>query len=103
MDNVLRMVVRFVGEWFDEDDEEESCEGRILLAKVFNFAEETVPNFTNRQFYQHFRMSCTTFESLLSKVQSLQVVNRISGNPETTVEKQLMIALWYLANIESFR
>lgn len=84
-----------------EDDEEE--EGNIL-EKIDGFAEETVPRFANHQFRHHFRMSPTTFEDLLSKLHAVSV-NRwgAAGHPEMLLEKQALIAIWSLSNIESFR
>lgn len=89
---------------FEDSDEEEA----IVLAKTELFAEETVPRFTDRQFQQHFRMSPNTFENLLQKLHSVterpnEVVNVTAGHPEIPMEKQVMITLWCLANIESFR
>ncbi|KAG5880713.1 hypothetical protein JTB14_025556 [Gonioctena quinquepunctata] len=85
---------------FDEDDEEEQC----ALEKVEHFAEETVPHFTDMQFKQHFRMSPQTFEDFLRKLHTVAGHDAVAvGHPEIALEKEAMIALWCLANMESFR
>ncbi|KAJ8932762.1 hypothetical protein NQ314_014463 [Rhamnusium bicolor] len=88
------------------DDDEDDEETRLILQKVWGFAEETVPNFSDRQFHSHFRMTPTTFEDILRKMHAVAEINvqaHAGGNPETPIEKQLLIALWYMSNIESFR
>lgn len=83
---------------FDSDDEES-----VNLEKIKNFVEETVPYFTDRQFREHFRMSPETFEEFLKKLHTVTERNVLVGHPEILLEKQGMITLWCLANIESFR
>lgn len=95
-------VLRFAVEIFFQDSSDEDDEDSNILHKIWGFAEETVPNFTDRQFQSHFRITPTTFESLFSKLRLIDH-RRSDGNPEISVEKQLMITIWYLANIESFR
>ncbi|CAH2011892.1 unnamed protein product [Acanthoscelides obtectus] len=90
---------------FDEEDEDEGNHKQAtILEKIENFAEVTVPQFSDRQFQQHFRMSPTTFEDLLEKL-SVVFHNRPDGPGRFPVpmEKQAMIALWCLSNLESFR
>lgn len=83
----------------EEDDEVEVKE------KTFNFAEFTVHQFSNNQFKEHFRIHPSTFEILL---QQIRMANNdfndgYVGRPQVNFEKQLLITLWCLANIESFR
>ncbi|CAH1983333.1 unnamed protein product [Acanthoscelides obtectus] len=90
---------------FDEEDEDEGNHKQAtILEKIENFAEVTVPQFSDRQFQQHFRMSPTTFEDLLEKL-SVVFHNRPDGPGRFPVpmEKQAMIALWCLSNLKSFR
>lgn len=83
-----------------EDSEDE--ENTIVLQKTENFAEEIVPQFTNRQFKEHFRMAPNTFEDFLRKLQVS--TDRVGiGHPEISLEKQAIVTLWCLANTESFR
>lgn len=77
----------------------------VVLEKVDNYAELTVPFLSDKQFKQHFRLNVHTFEDLLIKCnQILQNDNNFhSGFPKTTLEKELMITIWYLGNMESLR
>lgn len=88
---------------FDTDSDDENDFNK--LEKVKCYFEETVPKYNFQQFKQHFRLTPTTYEILMGKLHSVvdRTEMRISGNPELTLEKQMLIALWYLANIESFR
>ncbi|KAJ8949671.1 hypothetical protein NQ314_008132 [Rhamnusium bicolor] len=54
----------------------------------------------------HFRMSPNTFEDLLQKINNTVVANNLNHNstyPKIPIDKELMITLWYLSNMESFR
>lgn len=78
-----------------------------VLEKTDNFAEFTVPQFNDQQFKEHFRILPETFEILIRRIKRATNnagcnVNQ-AGRPQVTIEKQLLITLWYLANIESFR
>lgn len=95
--HVLRFAIEMFFQDSDSDEEEKSC-----LDKIWGFAEETVPNFNDKQFVSHFRMTPTTFENLYNRI-GAHWQTRVDGKPEIALEKQLMIAIWYLANIESFR
>lgn len=86
--------------FFDDEDENVKPE---RLPKVEHFAEVTVPRFNNQQFQRHFRMSATTFESVVYKINEVAGFHVSKGHPECEIGKQLMITLWYLGNIESFR
>lgn len=57
----------------------------------------------DRQFHLYFRMLPETFEHLLIKMNEISENNLGKGHPELLLEKQLMIALWYFRNHESFR
>lgn len=93
--------LRLAAEMFFEDDSDD--ENATVLYKTYGFAEETVSNFSDRQFQSHFRMTPTTFENLFRRIGELGEHTRIDGNPEIPLEKQLMITIWYFSNIESFR
>lgn len=85
--------------FYDDDDGDRSCR----LAKIRNFAEDTVLKFNDHQFKRHFRMYPTTFEDLLQKLYSCEEHDNLLGHPEMSLDKQLMLTLWSLANLESFR
>lgn len=98
----VAQVVNVIIEELLSSDEEET--DRNVLEKQENFAEITVPNFNSQQFKQHFRMNPETFESLLVKLHQNNEINGLrKGQPELKLEKQAMITIWYLANMESFR
>lgn len=67
---MLRMqVLRFAVEmFFDSSDDEDDAE--IITNKIWNYAEEVVPNYLDRQFQQHFRLTPATFENVLTKMYS---------------------------------
>lgn len=85
---------------FDNSSDEEMNNEDI---KMECFAEEIVPNMSHRQFKSHFRISPGTFEVILNKISTVAPISVRTGPPSITLEKQLMIAIWYLANIESLR
>lgn len=97
--NVLISIFEAANNIFFDEDEEE---GNNNVPKVINYAEEIVTQFSDGQFRQHFRISPSTFENVLIK---LQIVNKqnVHGHPEIMLEKQLMITLWCLSNLECFR
>lgn len=85
---------------FDDSDNDEDNRNE----KDDYFLEETVPRFSDQQFKQHFRMLPTSFEDLVVKIHAVSGTHAISsGRPEEPLEKQLLITLWCLANIECFR
>lgn len=83
--------------------EESSDEEANVVEKIDNFAEATVPLMTNKQFKVHFRMDPTTFEDLLVKINSVQDFDSSRGYPKTSLEKEVMITIWYFGNLESIR
>lgn len=101
--HIIATVVSFANEIFfrdsDSDDEE-----NLILEKVDNYAEDTVPYMNDRQFQMPFRMTPATFEILLRKMHFVQ--NRDTpqrGRPSISLEKEVMILIWCLGNIECFR
>ncbi|KAF2902072.1 hypothetical protein ILUMI_04114 [Ignelater luminosus] len=84
--------------FMDDSDEEDSTE------KLNGFAENVVPLMADHQFQLHFRMSPTTFEYLLHAVYGIRQNPTVNvGQPQINLDKQLMITVWYLGNLESFR
>ncbi|KAJ8930649.1 hypothetical protein NQ314_016564 [Rhamnusium bicolor] len=83
----------------DSDDEVEIT----VLEKVDLFSEEVIPRIENHQFQLHFRIDPDTFEDLLRKLSITFTRNIKVGNPELNFEKQVLLTVWYLANLESFR
>jgi len=85
----------------DEDDF--YCgKSRKVVPKVVNYAEVMVPMFDD-EFKSHFRMLRSTFEMLLEKVGPQITYSFTTGCPPVEPRKQLLVAIWLLANQESFR
>lgn len=101
------LEIRLVAELFvfDSEEEDEYKETIGQLEKIRFFVEETVPKYNFQQFKEHFRLTKPTFDILMENLHSVvdRAGMRISGNPELTLEKQMLISLWYFSNIESFR
>jgi len=74
------------------------------VPKVVGYAEVTVPPFDSALFKSHFRMHWHTFDLLVGKIDHdlMDDVGSI-GRLRLQPEKQVMIAIWTLANQESFR
>lgn len=101
--NLMLPIVQLGHELIMESDDEET--DKRSVEKVSNFAEETVPKFSSNQFKEHFRMRPAVFIDVITKLQESvkDVVLNKKGHPELDLDKQLMMTLWYLGNIESFR
>ncbi|KAB0793030.1 hypothetical protein PPYR_12650 [Photinus pyralis] len=97
----LVMAISLAKDLFFDDSYEESA--NKVLPKVEGFAEDIVPRFSGRQFQQHFRITVTTFEDLIIKISAIHVSEIRVGHPEMAIDKQLLITIWSLSNLESFR
>lgn len=84
------------------NDEENDHESIIVDPKVTGYAEEIVPYFNDQQFKIHFRMCPRTFEQLLKMVYSVADIQTV-GQPQVEHGKQLMVTVWFLANLECLR
>lgn len=102
-DHIMVMVLHEAWEFLFCDDDDESSQMNLVSKQ--NFAEELVPRFSDKVFQSHFRMKPETFEDLLNKLHNtLELdVEFHAGNQPMPLEKQLMITIWCLANMESFR
>lgn len=103
---VVNVVIEFARNNLIDYSSDENDE---ILEKVDNFAELTVPYMSTQQFKMHFRMTPGTFEDLVRKMHLVQTnINnnnniRTSRFPKTPLEKECMIMIWYLSNLECFR
>lgn len=95
------IIINIGWDFFFQDDDTDDEEA--ILAKSLLFAEEVVPNYNHKQFRFHFRLNPGTFESILQKLHSVQVQHVHRGHQEMSLEKQLLITIWYMANMECFR
>lgn len=94
-------VVTFARDLFESSDEEQN-----VIEKIENFFEQTVPNMNDKQFKAHFRMNPDTFQDLLNRAGRVYRQDNLIvsvGRPRTDLEKELLVLIWCLANLESFR
>lgn len=92
-------ILNVIKEWYFGDSSDEEEEGNVI-EKIESFAEITVPLRTDQEFKEHFRMIQSTFEDLLRKVDSVMNYETKKGYPRTKLEKELMVSIWYLGNID---
>ena len=83
-----------------------SARRRRKHARIQGFVEETVPLYTVSDFKRCFRMRRRTFEVVLkafaNRCEIPQQLDR-GGRQPVSVEKHLLITLWFLGNQEPFR
>ncbi|XP_018405660.1 PREDICTED: putative nuclease HARBI1 [Cyphomyrmex costatus] len=101
MNEEMVPIIIFAREMFFDDSEDEGK--NLNIPKVYEYAEEIFPRFSNKTFQMHFRVTPDTFEDLLTKIHSIKENYNNVGQKPLLLEKQLMITIWCLANIESFR
>lgn len=68
--------------------------------------EQVIPGYLPKQFRTYFRVSKETFKCILlhlSKFPTLQRRWMEDGRLQTTLEKYLMMLLWYLGTQETVR
>ncbi|KAF0708543.1 putative nuclease HARBI1, partial [Aphis craccivora] len=71
--------------------------------RVQDFISQTIPNFTNKQFQQHFRLSPTSFERCLQICAPLLQKTSVEGRKGSDERLQLLSVIWLLATPDSFR
>lgn len=98
--NCLIPVIQLGYDLMMEDEEDEFCKS---VEKVWGFAEAIVPKFEDRQFREHFRLTPNVFNDLIDKLNNFSCISSQRGHPEISLDKQVMMTLWYLGNMESFR
>ena len=89
-----------------------SCTDHILLlnkrrnpediGRVADYYEATIPRYSPDDFKTHFRLSRETFQSTCDRLSSLDEYNKVKG-PTPDHEKELLMFLWYIGNLESYR
>lgn len=98
--NYLLPVIIFAKEnYFEEDHQEQE-----MWEIISNFAEITVPNMNDNQFLFNFRLMPRTFEIIFTRlctVHNLEEQN--TSQVRTFLEKELLITIWYISNMESLR
>lgn len=82
----------------------DKCREEIVIEKITDYVDRVIPNYTNVIFKEHFRMYPATFEMILSLIgPALKVTNTRTGRKSISAEKQLYIALWFMAIPDSYR
>lgn len=74
--------------------------------RIEGYAETVVPNYNLSEFRSHFRTSADTFEQLvveLGNCPELPTGMQHGGREPISVEKHLLITLWFLGNQDSIR
>ncbi|XP_043222665.1 putative nuclease HARBI1 [Amphibalanus amphitrite] len=74
----------------------------ILLERNNDFFEETVPNLTEQQYREQFRLSRATVAQI-SNMLGRQQHPFGAGKPPPPREKQILLTLWYLGSVMSLR
>lgn len=72
------------------------------MARVGHYYEITIPSYTLDEFKTHFRLSRDTFERTCQRLSTVNAYNNLKG-PTPNLEKELLMFLWYIGNLESFR
>ncbi|XP_051156192.1 putative nuclease HARBI1 [Leptopilina boulardi] len=101
-------VLMGVVDILNDDDQDEAI--RILVQnevrehhpKVANYFEEVIPSYSVSDFKSHFRMTPTTFATLVDNIAPL-LTPRNDGPNVLSPEKQVCIALWYFCNQDVYR
>ncbi|XP_031328987.1 putative nuclease HARBI1 isoform X1 [Photinus pyralis] len=87
----------------DEDDQFIK-EPPTKITRIENFVEETVPQYSDAVFQEHFRMCRRVVDFIIGYfAQSAYKAASIGGRDKVSNEKAILLSLWYLANTETFR
>ena len=92
-----------------EDDGEMLLIGAVIpfMRRILNrsegFYEVVVPGYCVDEFRSHFRMTKNAFEALCREVAATGLIprgNRFGRRP-ISVEKQLLVFVWYVSNLHT--
>ncbi|KAK4882449.1 hypothetical protein RN001_005768 [Aquatica leii] len=73
-------------------------------SRIKNFLEVTIPNCTDKEFQNHFRVRRQTFQSIIVQLAPLlEKQEGINGRNPIPIEKQVLSTLWLLATPDSYR
>ncbi|CAH1156075.1 unnamed protein product, partial [Phaedon cochleariae] len=78
------------------------------VPKSENFYEIVIPRFNTKTFQSHFRMTPECFHFILNKLENTDEFRKteheqFGGRERINTEKTLLVAVWCLANPESYR
>ena len=113
----LHFIQEILDDSYLNDQNEESSEPELWLLllnkmrpichipKVLGFVEHVIPNYLNIDFRRDFRISQDTFHSLFTHLKPALQYHEYSGfgHEGLSVEKQILLFLWYLSNQDSMR
>lgn len=73
--------------------------------RIRGYVENVIPGYTDEDFRRMFRMKPETFEILLGHLKTLPEIQPLGHGRRDpiSIEKQLLITLWYLGGIDSIR
>ena len=97
------MVEEFLPFFLLEDKLDKSRERAV---RIQGYAEEVVPNYSLSTFREHFRLTPETFEELMWELASCPEIplgHSHGGRPPISIDKQLLIFLWFLGTQECVR
>jgi len=91
----------------ESDSDDEFGGPRRTIPKTQDFAEVTVSQYDTKTFREHFRLSRSVFEKVVTYLGASLLPEGYDptsrGRPAITADKTLMITLWILANKECYR
>ncbi|XP_018315087.1 uncharacterized protein [Mycetomoellerius zeteki] len=77
---------------------------QIGVEKITDYVDRVIPNYNKVTFKEHFRLYPPTFEIVLSLIgPALNATGTTIGRKPIPAEKQLYIALWFMATPDSYR
>ncbi|XP_064482145.1 uncharacterized protein LOC135394960 [Ornithodoros turicata] len=95
------LIVSVLEESLDDDTNDRE---RQRIPKVSEYAEETIRDMSSETFKSHFRLLPRTIERLSTILRPLLGEGEVGcGRPQVPAQKQLLITVWCLANMECFR
>eukprot|EP00102_Acyrthosiphon_pisum_P019682 XP_016656892.1 PREDICTED: uncharacterized protein LOC107882687 [Acyrthosiphon pisum] len=91
----------------DGDDVYENifCSEKIVIPKVTKYSQNVVVILNDSDFKCHFRLNRSSFEVLFKEISieyNLSEENMV-GEKSKTVENNILLSLWYMANLETYR
>lgn len=72
------------------------------MTRVQNYYEITIPQYSLDDFKTHFRLKRETFQATYTRLSRSNAYTKEKG-PTPNLEKELLMFLWYIGNLESFR
>ncbi|XP_018392976.1 PREDICTED: uncharacterized protein LOC108772029 [Cyphomyrmex costatus] len=76
----------------------------VWSEKISDYVEHVIPGYSRHVFKEHFRMFPETFEEVLRIISpGLRAINTEGGRNPIPMEKQLLVAIWFIATPDSYR